>query len=48
MPFVEISAKQNIGIDDLLENILLVADVLELKAKAEGAAEGEAKGEAKT
>jgi len=31
-PFVEISAKERLGIDDLLEIILLVADVQELKA----------------
>ena len=30
--FVEISAKKGIGIDDLLENILLVAEMQELKA----------------
>lgn len=30
--FVNISAKQKIGIDDLLETVLLQADVLELKA----------------
>ena len=29
---VPVSAKQNQGIDDLLENILLVAEVMELKA----------------
>ncbi|MBU1052948.1 MAG: translation initiation factor IF-2 [Proteobacteria bacterium] len=31
-PFIKVSAKQNIGIDDLLEMILLQAEVLELKA----------------
>ncbi|OGN87442.1 MAG: translation initiation factor IF-2 [Chloroflexi bacterium GWC2_73_18] len=31
-PLVEVSAKQRIGIDDLLEMILLVADLQELKA----------------
>lgn len=31
-PVVEISAKENLGIDDLLEVILLVADIQELKA----------------
>ena len=31
-PVVEISAKENLGIDDLLEVILLVADIAELKA----------------
>ncbi|QOY51271.1 translation initiation factor IF-2 [Candidatus Sulfurimonas baltica] len=30
--FIPVSAKSGMGIDDLLENILLVADVLELKA----------------
>ena len=30
--FVNVSAKQHIGIDELLETILLQADVLELKA----------------
>lgn len=30
--FCEISAKKNIGIDNLLENVLLLAEVLELKA----------------
>jgi len=37
---VPISAKQEQGISDLLENIFLVADILELKADPEGAAEG--------
>lgn len=31
-PFIKVSAKQNSGIDDLLEMILLQAEVLELKA----------------
>jgi translation initiation factor IF-2 len=31
-PVVEVSAKENLGIDDLLEVILLVADIAELKA----------------
>jgi translation initiation factor IF-2 len=39
-PFVEVSAKQNMGIDDLLEMILLVAEVLELKANPTAAARG--------
>ncbi len=30
--FIPVSAKSGMGIDDLLENILLIADVLELKA----------------
>jgi translation initiation factor IF-2 len=37
---VPVSAKKGDGISDLLENLLLVADMLELKAKAEGPAEG--------
>jgi translation initiation factor IF-2 len=37
---VPVSAKKLEGISDLLENILLVADVQELKAKIEGPAEG--------
>jgi len=32
--FVPVSAKSGMGLDDLLENILLTADVLELKANA--------------
>jgi translation initiation factor IF-2 len=36
----EVSAKQNMGIDDLLEMILLVAEVLELKANPTAAARG--------
>ncbi len=36
--FVPVSAKTNMGIDDLLENILLTAEVLELKANTEAAA----------
>src|SRR5690606_12811609 len=32
VPVVEISAKESLGIDDLLEMILLVADLQELKA----------------
>ncbi|MEY8436592.1 translation initiation factor IF-2 [Atopobiaceae bacterium 24-176] len=38
--FVNISAKKNIGIDDLLETILLQADVLELKANPNTFASG--------
>lgn len=38
--FVHISAKQGINIDGLLESILLQAEVLELKAVAEGMAKG--------
>jgi translation initiation factor IF-2 len=37
---VEISALQNFGIDDLLEQLLLVADVEELTANPEGKARG--------
>ena len=37
---VPISAKQSQGISDLLENIFLVADILELKADPDSAAEG--------
>ncbi|HKY69847.1 MAG TPA: translation initiation factor IF-2 [Gammaproteobacteria bacterium] len=38
--FVKVSAKKEIGIDALLESILLQAEVLELKAYAEGPATG--------
>lgn len=38
--FVEVSAKQNLGIDDLLETIILQADVLELKANPDTLASG--------
>ena len=37
---VPISAKKGIGIDDLLENVLLTADVMELKADPTGQAKG--------
>jgi len=37
---VEVSALQNLGIDDLLEQLLVVADVEELKANPEGRAMG--------
>jgi translation initiation factor IF-2 len=37
---VPISAKKQQGINDLLENLLVLADVLELKAKPDGPAEG--------
>lgn len=40
IPFVEVSAKAGIGIDDLLEVLLLVADVNDLKANPNKAAEG--------
>ncbi len=39
-PFVEVSARTGAGIDTLLENVLLQAEVLELKAPREGAAKG--------
>ncbi|MEK9776319.1 MAG: translation initiation factor IF-2, partial [Quisquiliibacterium sp.] len=39
-PFVPVSAKTGQGIDDLLENVLLQAEVLELSAAHEGAAKG--------
>ncbi|OLL32026.1 translation initiation factor IF-2 [Burkholderia sp. SRS-W-2-2016] len=39
-PFVPVSAKTGAGIDDLLENVLLQAEVLELKAPVEAPAKG--------
>ncbi|MGV2289301.1 translation initiation factor IF-2 [Trinickia sp. YCB016] len=39
-PFVPVSAKTGSGIDDLLENVLLQAEVLELTAPVEAAAKG--------
>jgi translation initiation factor IF-2 len=39
-PFVPVSAKTGVGIDDLLENVLLQAEVLELKAPVEAPARG--------
>ncbi|MCG1039221.1 MULTISPECIES: translation initiation factor IF-2 [Burkholderiaceae] len=39
-PFLEVSAKTGQGIDDLLENVLLQAEVLELKAPIEAPAKG--------
>ncbi|MBU3720064.1 MAG: translation initiation factor IF-2 [Burkholderiaceae bacterium] len=39
-PFVSVSAKTGQGIDDLLENVLLQAEVLELKAPVETLAKG--------
>ncbi len=39
-PFVEVSARTGTGIDTLLENVLLQAEVLELQAPREGAAKG--------
>jgi translation initiation factor IF-2 len=40
IPFVEVSAKDGTGIDDLIEVLLLVADVNELKANPVKAAQG--------
>ncbi len=39
-PFVGVSAKTGAGIDDLLEQVLLQAEVLELKAPVDAAAKG--------
>ena len=39
-PFVPVSAKTGQGVDDLLEQVLLQAEVLELKAPTEAAAKG--------
>ena len=39
-PFIEVSAKTGQGVDELLENVLLQAEMLELKAPAEGLAKG--------
>ncbi|EHR71503.1 translation initiation factor IF-2 [Burkholderiales bacterium JOSHI_001] len=39
-PFVAVSAKTGQGVDDLLEQVLLQAEVLELKAPTEAAARG--------
>ncbi len=39
-PFVPVSAKTGVGIDDLLEQVLLQAEVLELKAPVEAMAKG--------
>ena len=40
VPFIEVSAKSGQGVDDLLENVLLQAEMLELKAPREGLARG--------
>jgi len=40
VPFVPVSAKTGQGIDDLLEQVLLQAEVLELKAPVDAAAKG--------
>jgi translation initiation factor IF-2 len=37
---VEVSALQNLGVDDLLEQLIVLAEVLELKADPEGPARG--------
>src|SRR5574344_2540936 len=39
-PFVAVSSKTGMGIDELLEHVLLQAEVLELKAPVEAAAKG--------
>ncbi|WP_018410898.1 translation initiation factor IF-2 [Methyloversatilis thermotolerans] len=39
-PFIPVSAKKGTGIDDLLENVLLQAEVLELKAPKDAPARG--------
>ncbi len=39
-PFIAVSAKTGQGVDDLLENVLLQAEVLELKAPVESPAKG--------
>ena len=39
-PFIQVSAKKNIGIDTLLENVLLQAEVLELRAPVVTPAKG--------
>lgn len=40
VPFCHVSAKSGQGVDELLENVLLQAEMLELKAPAEGNAKG--------
>lgn len=39
-PFIEVSAKKNLNIDSLLENVLLQAEILELKAPVDAPAKG--------
>jgi translation initiation factor IF-2 len=39
-PFISVSAKTGQGVDDLLENVLLQAEVLELRAPKDGPAKG--------
>lgn len=40
VPFCEVSAKTGLGVDELLENVLLQAEMLELKAPVDGPARG--------
>jgi translation initiation factor IF-2 len=40
VPFIEVSAKTGLGIDALLENVLLQAEILELKAPKDAPAQG--------
>ncbi len=40
VPFIPVSAKTGQGVDDLLENVLLQAEMLDLKAPKEGLARG--------
>ena len=40
VPFIPVSAKTGLGVDELLENVLLQAEMLELKAPTEGPAKG--------
>ena len=40
VPFIPVSAKTGTGVDELLENVLLQAEMLELKAPKEGFAKG--------
>ncbi|WP_322997313.1 translation initiation factor IF-2 [Castellaniella sp.] len=40
VPFISVSAKTGQGIDDLLENVLLQAEILELKAQVDAPAKG--------
>lgn len=40
VPFCPVSAKTGAGVDELLENVLLQAEMLELKAPVEGPAHG--------
>ena len=40
VPFIPVSAKTGMGVDELLENVLLQAEMLELKAPRDGLAKG--------